>query len=173
MTLPFMTHFPKGLVGIGGKETSFVSKIWHGVLQMNIEYEVLHQYRDKCISKGLLQAGEAFKHHPKIHTMREDPHNRWKPGTKIHMVLNNRSPQRFQFAPEILCKGTQKVQICHFAKDIYGDRGPEVYIDDLSITGDKLLILSQNDGFDTVDDFFAYFNKAWSGKIIHWTDLKY
>lgn len=28
-------------------------------------------------------------------------------------------------------------------------------------------------GFDSVKDFFRYFNKDFKGKIIHWTDLKY
>ena len=33
--------------------------------------------------------------------------------------------------------------------------------------------LAQNDGFDCEEEFFAYFNKAYTGKIIHWTDYKY
>lgn len=33
--------------------------------------------------------------------------------------------------------------------------------------------LAMNDGFESVDQFFAWFNKDWKGKIIHWTDLKY
>ena len=33
--------------------------------------------------------------------------------------------------------------------------------------------LAKNDGFESVEDFFAYFNKDFKGKIIHWTDLQY
>lgn len=28
-------------------------------------------------------------------------------------------------------------------------------------------------GFDTIEEFFAYFNEDFVGKIIHWTDLRY
>ena len=43
------------------------------------------------------------------------------------------------------------------------------------------LAFAQNDGFDTWEDFFNYFyprikahrDEYYSGKIIHWTDLRY
>ena len=37
----------------------------------------------------------------------------------------------------------------------------------------KLDLLAQNDGFETIEEFFAYFNEDFKGKMIHWTDLKY
>ena len=36
-----------------------------------------------------------------------------------------------------------------------------------------MLNLVQNDGFASISDFFKFFNKDYTGKIIHWTDLKY
>ena len=33
--------------------------------------------------------------------------------------------------------------------------------------------LSLNDGFDSCEDFFAWFNEDFSGKIIHWTPFRY
>jgi hypothetical protein len=48
-----------------------------------------------------------------------------------------------------------------------------VNIDGRWITDAELKILSVNDGFDSVDDFFEWFNEDFAGKIIHWTDLKY
>jgi len=30
-----------------------------------------------------------------------------------------------------------------------------------------------NDGFESLQDFFNWFNKPFRGKIIHWTDFKY
>lgn len=33
--------------------------------------------------------------------------------------------------------------------------------------------LAKNDGFDSVEDFFRYFNSNFDGKIIHWTDYIY
>ena len=37
----------------------------------------------------------------------------------------------------------------------------------------EILQLAQNDGFDTIDDFFAYFSENFKGVIIHWTDKIY
>jgi ribonuclease HIII len=49
-----------------------------------------------------------------------------------------------------------------------------VIIDDKKRLNDKEIeTLAQNDGFNTIYDFFAYFNEDFTGKLIHWTDLKY
>ena len=37
----------------------------------------------------------------------------------------------------------------------------------------RIKILAKNDGFDSVDDFFKWFDKDFNGKIIHWTNKKY
>jgi hypothetical protein len=52
---------------------------------------------------------------------------------------------------------------------------PKIYINDnpFPLTDEQVLELAQNNGFDTVKDFFEYFNKDFKGKIIHWTDFKY
>jgi hypothetical protein len=34
-------------------------------------------------------------------------------------------------------------------------------------------LIAVNDGFNGLFDFFKYFNKDFTGKIIHWTDLRY
>jgi len=58
----------------------------------------------------------------------------------------------------------------------------EIWIDDLLKTStniahayayDYLKTLARNDGFESVDDFFKWFNADFQGKIIHWTDFKY
>ena len=33
--------------------------------------------------------------------------------------------------------------------------------------------LAKNDGFETMDDFWTFFNEAYQGMIIHWTDTRY
>ena len=33
--------------------------------------------------------------------------------------------------------------------------------------------IARNDGFDSINEFFDFFDKDFSGKIIHWTDKKY
>lgn len=42
--------------------------------------------------------------------------------------------------------------------------------DDMDV---NMLKLAINDGFESIDDFFNYFNEDTTGKIIHWTDLEY
>lgn len=87
----------------------------------------------------------------------------------------------FRFAPRIPVVSTQILKIKWF--NIYGKIVARVWIDgnsfayveyktDMIVTG-NMLQLALNDGFDTIEDFFAYFNKDFTGKLIHWTDLKY
>lgn len=33
--------------------------------------------------------------------------------------------------------------------------------------------LAKNDGFETMDDFWTFFNEPYQGMIIHWTNTKY
>ena len=49
----------------------------------------------------------------------------------------------------------------------------DVIIDGRYLNYDEIKILSLNDGFDSVQQFFKWFNKDFEGKIIHWTKLKY
>lgn len=124
-------------------------------------------------------------HKPKLHTIRHDPHGRWKIGMKIHPVINNRTPQRFQFAPMMVCTGIQYIQILNSESGRsvsigrnadYSDRVP-IYFeddDDDSVFGLKEMeVLAQNDGFESIGQFFEYFDKDFQGKIIHWTDIRY
>lgn len=119
--------------------------------------------------------------HPKFHTIRPDPHNRWRPGTKIHFVINNRTKDRFQFAPVIEVKSVQEIEITRHGPlaEIpmtmkYHRVGMKVVIDGGLVDGYEMLeFLALNDGFNSVEDFLKYFNYDFSGKIIHWTDLKY
>ena len=122
-------------------------------------------------------AGVLAECHPKLHTIREDKNDRWKVGNEIHFYINCRQPNMFLFAPVLPVVSTQKVEI-KWIGFVSGDR-PWVKVDGKSIyTVDqiethKMLELAQNDGFDTVEAFFEYFNEEFKGKIIHWTDKRY
>lgn len=108
----------------------------------------------------------------KFHTIREDKHNRWKPGVKIHPVINNRTKDRFQFAPALVCTGVQLIRICHR----FVPYPPAVYVGGYlmdRLDDEQVHQLAINDGFPSVEAFFMWFNKDFQGKIIHWTDLKY
>jgi hypothetical protein len=121
----------------------------------------------------------------KIHTIREDKHGKWKSGNWINFATGVRTPYYDQF----------KFGVCFNVQDIsifWGNqepRKPAVFLSNINklpvdeilniffISGecgkDQMEQLAKNDGFDSVDDFFEWFNTDFEGKIIHWTDFKY
>lgn len=106
----------------------------------------------------------------KIHTIRKDPHDRWKPGRKIHFTTGVRTKNYHQFM-EGVCISTTFI-------GIKWDNGiPTIVIeDDIGLfypNEDIIERLAKNDGFESVEDFFKWFNKDFNGKIIHWTDFNY
>ena len=50
---------------------------------------------------------------------------------------------------------------------------PEVIIDGKTLSRSETMRLAKNDGFNSLDEFFAWFNKDFTGTIIHWSNLKY
>lgn len=128
-----------------------------------------------------------YGHAPKLHTIRQDRHNRWKTGMKIHPVINHRSKDQFQFAPEFPCSGVQSIKIKYYKSAnpwMYFDisvwdentnkgRGVIVSVDNKILSSSEVWKLAINDGFESLEQFFAYFNEDFEGKIIHWTDLRY
>lgn len=123
---------------------------------------------------GDLTIYESESLNPKHHTIRHDPHDRWHAGRDIHFVINNRTKNRFQFAPVIKCVSVQEIEIIWSS-----ERKRPLYINidntyfNLNPFGYSIRSLALNDGFPSVEAFFQYFNKDFVGKIIHWTDLKY
>jgi len=155
--------------------TYFVEKIQEGLLKNNlITLDSFLDIRHSYFSKNNIENWNFNDIPEKIHTIREDNNNRWKAGNLIHFVINNRTPNRYQFAPVLKCVSTQKVVIKYFynpeteAFDL-----PTVFIDTEPMFYDQLKELAINDGFENTEAFFNYFNKDWKGKIIHWTDKKY
>lgn len=114
----------------------------------------------------------------KIHTMREDKLGRWKAGRHIHHAHGVRT-KNYDCFLENDCVSDQKVRIERSKgnKDFvtisineepfYLRQGGIVVFDN------GMIELAKNDGFDSVDDFFKWFDSDFSGKIIHWTDFKY
>lgn len=117
----------------------------------------------------------------KIHTIRLDPHDRWKPGNKIHFATGIRTKNYKQFF-EGECKS---VQLIEFKSKIDLTVEVTTYIDKKEIDTATLVKLIKNDGFDLHNflgfnelDFFNWFlnkknNYQFIGKIIHWTNFKY
>lgn len=164
MTLAFSTQLNK-------VPTYFVAKILKG-----LELNKLITYKD-ILPFYVIDTVDRYKSlfvKPKIHTIRTDKKERWKSGNLIHFVINNRTPNRYQFAPVLKCVSTQKIKIYYWYNpktEKFDD--PDVYIDDKLLNFPQVEELAINDGFESTKDFFAYFNTGFSGKIIHWTNKKY
>src|SRR5690554_6547944 len=106
MTLGFSTQ-------INGKPSYFIEKIWESLPKDLIkrDYELSLACYKQQFGKFWHVSPTEIK--PKKHTMREDKNDRWKAGNDIHMVINNRTNNRFQFAPTIKCVSTQEVRISY------------------------------------------------------------
>lgn len=164
MNLSVSTHWPPKMPGhLAGQPTNF---------RVGILNSLLSNYP---IAKQVIESSpKVFRFKP--HTIREDKNNRWKPGMRIHFFewtgKAYRSKQ-FKFAPLTECVSVQAIEIVWH--DTEGNRyvNPAIYVDDVWMVGKDLETLAHNDGFDTVCDFYAWFNQDFYGRIIHWTDLKY
>lgn len=152
MILPFSTQ-------INGKPTYFVEKI-HKSFSLKQIYMIagldpsIHYPKDYNFYVK-------DKRPAKVHTIREDSKDRWKPGTMIDFFINCRQKDMFRFAPKLPVVSVQDIVIKRWGTK------PKVYINDsfFPLPDKEVLNLAQNDGFDTVKDFFEYFNKDFTGKI--------
>ena len=169
MILPFSTQ-------INGKPTYFVEKILKSFDGKDCTED------DKLMLKEAiyLELLSPFKYDevkPKLHTIREDKNDRWKPGVMIDFFINARQKNMFRFAPRIPVVSTQRILMSYAYANIIH----------ITINGKRLNDwqekekLAINDGFESWDDFVDYFipiiekseDGFFTGKIIHWTDLKY
>ena len=169
MILPFSTQ-------LNGKPTMFTNRIvksmWQYYPSQIRQHALTVPLPDHYVFEDLTVFQEE-KLSPKIHTIRTDEKDRWKPGILIDFFINCRQKNMFRFAPRVAVVSTQKLKLFFITDAPYCYNAPAVYIDDKFITGETLLQLAQNDGFDTVEAFFEYFNEDYVGKIIHWTNFKY
>lgn len=124
---------------------------------------------------------------PKTHTIRAG--NRWKPGMKLHMAYGVRTKNYQQFnkgIPELeVVKGVQRIEIKWYTFHMKGlpimgtkdssTRVPKVIIDSTEYSGacSQVRQLATNDGFDSLEDFYRWFNKDFEGQIVHFTNYKY
>lgn len=121
---------------------------------------------------------EQIKGDVKIHTLREDPHDRWKVGRTIHHVVGNRTSQRRQFALG-QCKSTQKVVI-HFNPLKGKTNDLNIYVDDVLLSRAETIDFINNDGFLTDEKLFirhflpqANESGILERKLINFTNFRY
>ncbi len=102
----------------------------------------------------------------KKHTIREDKTNRWKVGMKMHMATGVSTKKYHEFNRES-CKGIESI-IIRRVGSIAG-----IFVAGELLSKNEAYYLALRDGFDSLEDFFKWFNKDFEGKILHWTDFKY
>lgn len=157
---------------LAGQPNYFIEKIWKVFLDQS---SPLYPYWMKGWDEKLgISIRDCYDFSPKLHTIRTG--NRWKAGMKIHPVINNRTKDRFQFAPILECKSVQDIEIykgiVSIDDEIFYDAWFDNHLKHQSLLN-NMKDLAINDGFPSVEAFFQYFNTDFKGQIIHWTDLKY
>lgn len=125
----------------------------------------------------------------KKHTLRDDIHGRWKPGMMIQHAYGVRTSNYRCFAKGH-CMSTQILEIkwvhwriavtnSHEIKQFESIPNQErlivfiLYVDGRQLNGSEINDIARNDGFDSTEDFFRWFNEPCTKKIIHFTDLRY
>ena len=112
----------------------------------------------------------------KIHTIRDDPKDRWKSWREIDFATGVRTKE-YNCFKKCQVMSTQHIFMTYAFDDIIEITIGSRYIADYS-EKEQLAI---NDGFDSYKDFFDWFyplidkhpKKQFTGKIIHWTDKRY
>lgn len=158
MTLGFSTH-------INENPTYFVEKILSG-LHGHQDFKGFNLSEKYNIDLDIVESCK-----DKITTIREDSNNRWKAGNKIHFVIFNRTPNRYQFYPVVKCTSIQEIWISPFSKTFRIWREELESWDKMS--PEVIEQIAYNDGFNSLKDFWNYFDREFAGKIIHWTETKY
>lgn len=186
MNLGYKQHFP-----FNGQWTNFEHKILAGFpskYQMAYAKALCANLPEKQRVAYIHLFMENMDVDPKLHSIREDLHDRWKPGMKIHHSFGVRTKSYRCFAINE-CISTQRIEIEYLKERlIYSfpmlktdspSTGSQeikyfrVQIDGRYVSYDTIKTISKNDGFDDLYHFLLWFNKPFKGKIIHWTNLKY
>lgn len=125
---------------------------------------------------------------PKFHTIREDEHNLWKAGRSIQMVYRGPNYSILDHfnkgIPELdKCVSVQKIRLWWTGalattqnerdKNVGQQVKLNCIVDGRRLTDNELTNLAINDGFSSLDQFKKWFNKDFTGKIIHFTNLRY
>jgi hypothetical protein len=194
MILSFQQKFPDGT------PTYFIEKVWLSLFDIGRKKSAIDRINQVAVYENYSSAyKERFSTHwdgctanpemfradrvfdKKLHSIRAG--KRWKPGDTIHFAINPRSKNYFQFAPAIEVVSVQDIEIEWYKQQpIVVIDGGHFYNPIVGI--DKGIIqLAKNDGFASViqigninlsaDAFFQWFNKDFTGQIVHWTDLRY
>lgn len=104
----------------------------------------------------------------KIHSMRMDPKKRWRVGMKIQLAYYE-AKMKYRLIKEVEVVSIQEVVIKWYDAQC----APVIEIDGRMLWLSEIIALSLNDGFDSVQDFYKYFNMSGVFRLIHWTEFSY
>jgi len=154
-------HFPDG------SPNYYEEKIWACLLMFKIvTNDDFSNYFDG--DKGMLIK---VADRPKFHMIIENNSDFWKEGSPIQIAYDDTINGGVrQIIPSIRCVSTQKIQI-RYKPEL--STIPMIFIDDKSICISEVERLAINEGFGDAGEFYRFYNKSFTGKIIHWTSLRY
>lgn len=179
MTLSFSQKWGDKMGDLKGQPNYFTEKIWLSLLSDKEYCNQIYDYEKRHVElfDDYFETPD-YGLESKLHTIREDKTNRWKAGNDIHFVINNRTKDRFQFAPVVKCKSVQNIEIKEMIMTarpncIIEDKIYTVKVDNKYLTISEVENLAINDGFPDTKAFFDFFENGFIGKIIHWTNHNY
>lgn len=115
---------------------------------MNINYK---KEMERALASGV-----------KLHTIRQKP---IAVGTMMNHIVYPYHNKERRCVLSNFCTSTQNISIDPDARAIFVDGKKQSKSD--------MERLAKNDGFETMDDFWTFFNEPYQGMIIHWTNTKY
>ena len=115
---------------------------------MNINYK---KEMERALASGL-----------KLHTIRQKP---IAVGTMMNHIVYPYKKKERRCVLSNFCTSTQMITIESSSRTIK--------VDNKELSKVDIERLSKNDGFDSIEDFWSFFNQDYQGMIIHWTDTKY
>jgi len=98
----------------------------------------------------------------KVHTIRTDANNRWKPGRIINFATGVRTKNYKEFALGRCTRVSDIIINPEMERVFIGNGSGIVY------RGEGVRVFAKNDGFDSLEDFWKWFNKPFEGKLIFW-----
>lgn len=157
---------------INDQPNYFIEKIWKGLMALSSHLDSeYYRYQERHIQKfDRNWDGDTYTEflEPKVHTIRRDPEGFWHPGMEIAMVIYKDTSDEFQFVPMLHCTSIQKIEIRQSAEERYS-----VSVDGKILDEQQLNNLAINDGFPSAEELLSYFSGNFSGRILHWTALRY
>lgn len=166
MTLKYPKNWSDKMGALKHTPTHFVEKIWKSLPNEPIDENFAQVFHTDHFNGREYKAVAAKKH-----GIVADVHNKWYAGRAIHFHLQVSHDKVMQFAPVKQATAVQRIEIKYTDPDGFKLPEPNVFIDGSWFFGYDAL--AKNEGFPSVAAFFKKYNKDFTGKIVHWTNLKY